>query len=145
MSAEVETKKADAAVEENPKTPPAEEEKKEDAPAEEVKSPKGKGRGKKAGTPKKETPKKETPKKEAGSKRKESPAASSAAHTMETRTRKKAREAVDMVTGVTQRATVCTPHPICFSSTVSSSPGVNSCYSMLFSLFFINISYNFTG
>lgn len=97
---DVEAEKAPA----EPKTPPTEE-----ADGDEEKEEKDtptKGKRKAKATPKKEpTPKKEkktTPKKETP-KRKES---GGAAHTMETRTRKKAREAVDFVVGGPQRAEV---------------------------------------
>lgn len=98
-----EVKKDAKAEEAEPKTPPVEDdEEKEETPT------KGK-RKKKETTPKKEKKepaakkeKKTTPKKETTpAKRKESPGGLN--HTMETRTRKKAREAVDMVVGGPQR------------------------------------------
>jgi outer membrane biosynthesis protein TonB len=105
VSAE-EVKKDNAA-----EVPPAEKEKvngdEEEEEGDETPT-KGKGKRKAKTTPKKEpTPKKEkktTPKKETTPKRKDS---GGAAHTMETRTRKKAREAVDLVVGGPQRAEVC--------------------------------------
>lgn len=81
--------------------------KKGDSKEEEKAETPTKGKRKAKTTPKKEpTPKKEkktTPKKETTPKRKDS---GGAAHTMETRTRKKAREAVDLVVGGPQRAEV---------------------------------------
>ena len=106
-----EVKKKDAP--EEAKTPPAELNEDEEDEGKDTPT-KGKGKRKAKTTPKKEpTPKKEktTPKKEKKGKettpnKKEKKDAGSEAHKMETRTKRKAREAVDLVVGGPQRAEV---------------------------------------